>query len=221
MLWNRLSILGTLLSFICVGHHNMHENQVSSSKISSLHSQCIIDWKAKGIFYQQHDFLQLVEENHAYNFHLWHAEDRARRDDMGYEFVYQAKREIDTCNQQRNNRMEAMDEWLFLRLKPASHTDCQVNSESPGMMIDRLSIVSLKAYHMALQVTRDDVTEHHRSTCAQRVEIIHQQWEQLKRCFDQLIHEVTQGTRTFRVYHQFKMYNDPTLNPELYPSKEN
>ena len=66
------------------------------SKITALHRQCIIDWKANGIQYQHKEFYQLVEENHAFNFQLWHAEDKARRDDMGYEFVYQAKREIDS-----------------------------------------------------------------------------------------------------------------------------
>lgn len=193
-------------------------HQVNASIITSLQKQSIVEWKAQGIQYKHQGFLQLVEENHAYNYHLWHAEDRARRDDMGYEFVYQAKREIDTCNQQRNNRMEAMDEWLFHLLKPADHTACPVNSESPGMMVDRLSILSLKAYHMALQTTRTDVTESHRQSCCSKFNVINQQLEQLKRCFDQLYDEVTAKKRTFRVYHQFKMYNDPSLNPELYGS---
>lgn len=192
------------------------QEPVNANMIAELHKNDIVEWKQSGIGYHHKDFLLLVEENHAYNYQLWHAEDRARRDDMGYEFVYQAKREIDVCNQQRNNRMEAMDEWLFVNLKPASHTECSVNSESPGMMIDRLSIISLKAYHMALQTQRDDVTESHRETCLQRLGVIHQQWEQLKRCFDELIEAVIECKRTFRVYHQFKMYNDPSLNPELY-----
>lgn len=193
---------------------------INASNISSLHHKSIIEWKLHGIHYQHKDFFQLVEENHAYNYHLWHAEDRARRDDMGYEFVYQAKREIDTCNQQRNNRMEAIDEWLFNLLKPACHSVCQVNSESPGMMIDRLSIISLKYYHMTLQAERQDVTESHRQSCADKVHVIHQQLEQLKICFDQLCEEVQSQKRTFRVYHQFKMYNDPSLNPELYSAHD-
>ena len=69
---------------------------------------------------------------------------------------------------------------------------------------------------MALQVERAEVTEHHRASCTERLNTILQQWGQLKLCFDQLIDDVLQQKRTFRVYHQFKMYNDPTLNPELY-----
>ena len=175
-----------------------------------------MQWKSTGIEYQHKQFLRLVEENHAFNFQLWHAEDKARRDDMGFEYVYKAKREIDHFNQQRNNRMEAIDEWLFTLLQPAMPTQCPVNSESPGMIIDRLSILSLKSYHMALQTDRQNASEEHRHSCSLKLATIHQQLDQLTVCLRQLLDEVQQKTRTFRVYHQFKMYNDPTLNPELY-----
>ncbi len=189
---------------------------IQSSEITKLHKQCIIQWKSSGVTHQHKEFYRLVEENHAFNYQLWHAEDRARRDDMGYQFVHAAKREIDQCNQSRNNRMEAMDTWLFNLLKPAEFTKCPVNSESPGMMIDRLSILALKFYHMALQTERQDVDESHRTTCLNKLAVIDQQLTQLALCFDQLVDEVLIKKRTFRVYHQFKMYNDPALNPELY-----
>lgn len=189
---------------------------VDPSTIATLHKQCIIRWKGAEVDYLHQDFYQLVEENHAFNYQLWHAEDRARRDDMGHEFVYQAKREIDHYNQQRNNRMEAMDAWLFRMLTPASPEQCPVNSESPGMIIDRLSILSLKSYHMALQTRRLDATEEHRAHCSIKLETIHQQLGQLTLCLEQLLHDIEHKQRTFRIYHQFKMYNDPNLNPELY-----
>lgn len=191
-------------------------NPINASLITSLHKERILHWKAKGIMHEHTDFMKLVEENHAFNYQLWHAEDRARREDMGFEYVYEAKREIDFCNQQRNNRMEAMDEWLFLQLKPEQNSHCPVHSESPGMMIDRLSILSLKAYHMALQTVREEADATHKQNCAAKLEVIQQQWDQLGKCLDQLLEEVLLKTRTFRVYHQHKMYNDPKLNPHLY-----
>ena len=189
---------------------------IQAAVITALHQNCIIQWKSSGVEYQYKDFYRLVEENHGFNYQLWHAEDRARREDMGYEFVYLAKREIDQCNQSRNNRMESMDEWLFSQLQPASFNACPVNSESPGMIIDRLSILSLKSYHMHLQTQRQDASEEHKKNCASKLAIIHQQLEQLTLCLNQLLDEIREKTRTFRIYHQFKMYNDPTLNPELY-----
>ena len=155
-------------------------------------------------------------QNHAFNFQLWHAEDRARRDDLGHEWVYQAKREIDHCNQQRNNHMEAMDKWLFTQLQPAVDTNCPVHSETPGMMVDRLSILALKHYHMNLQTTRHDVDEIHRQTCLIKCNTLAEQQKQLLSCLGEFLREITSQKRTFRLYHQYKMYNDPALNPQLY-----
>lgn len=194
---------------------------INPSIIVDLHTVSIIKWKATGIEHSHQGFYQLVEENHAYNYQLWHAEDRARRDDMGFEFVYKAKREIDSFNQLRNNRMEAMDEWLFNALRPATPEVCPVNSESPGMIIDRLSILSLKSFHMAIQTERHDVNEEHRVNCRNKLHTIQIQRDQLTLCLTQLLDEVVNQIRTFRIYHQFKMYNDPALNPQLYATKKN
>jgi Protein of unknown function (DUF4254) len=182
----------------------------------ALQKDCIVTWKTQGITRSHTDFYQLVEENHAFNYQLWHAEDRARREDQGFAYVYQAKRSIDKYNQERNNRMEAMDTWLFNTLKPLPHTHCPVHSETPGMMIDRLSILALKSYHMGLQVTREDVDEAHREACQNKWLIIQEQLHQLGDCLALFVEDLVDRKRTFRVYHQFKMYNDPKLNPELY-----
>lgn len=188
----------------------------SALNLINLHHACIEQWKVTGVQYTQTGLYQLIEENHAFNYQLWHAEDKARRDDMGPEFVYKAKREIDGFNQQRNNRMEAVDEWFFTMLQPASPETCPVHSETPGMIIDRLSILSLKSYHMALQTTRQEVSQEHREQCANKLAVIKQQLTQLALCLEQLLEEVKAKKRTFRVYHQFKMYNDSSLNPQLY-----
>ncbi|KTD51839.1 hypothetical protein Lqui_0683 [Legionella quinlivanii] len=184
-----------------------------------LHEQSIIRWKAEALRFTQQDFFALVEENHAFNFQLWNAEDRARRDDQGYQYVYEAKREIDGFNQQRNNRMEAMDEWLYNNLSPSTSASCPVHSETPGMIIDRLSILALKTYHMDLQTRREDASEAHRQLCQRKLDTLHLQQQQLQQCLREFIEEIRAGSRTFRVYHQFKMYNDPTLNPFLYQKK--
>lgn len=160
-------------------------------------------------------FLRLAEENHLRNFQLWHEEDIARRDDLGPERVRQAKRAIDRFNQERNNFIEEMDKVLVQELKPAA-AGCPRNSETPGMMIDRLSILALKEYHMREETVRTDVDDAHRNACATKLARILQQRSDLTGCLAELIGEVKAGTRTFAVYFQFKMYNDPALNPQLY-----
>lgn len=197
-------------------------NSIQVPQIAELHYNSLLLWKKKGdILYQEKEFLALVEENHAFNYQLWHTEDKARRDDMGFEYVYRAKRRIDHYNQQRNNRMEAMDDWLFTHLNPSTLETCPVHSETPGMIIDRLSILALKAYHMKLQTQRQEANYEHRSTCQQKLTILLEQQQQLYYCLEQFLQEITNQTRTFKLYRQLKMYNDPNLNPELYRVKEN
>ncbi|MGQ3889590.1 DUF4254 domain-containing protein [Legionella sp. CNM-1927-20] len=191
------------------------------AEIINLHRNSIIAWKSNEVTYSHKNFLALVEENHGFNYKLWHAEDKARRDDMGYEFVYQAKREIDYYNQQRNNRMEAIDEWLFTYLKPAPQSEfCPTHSETPGMIIDRLSILALKIYHMKQQTLRQEVNKEHIFQCEQKLDILLQQQSQLSLCLEQLLKEFKNQTRTFRIYRQLKMYNDPSLNPQLYQNEK-
>lgn len=189
-----------------------------TEEITTLHDQRIVYWKNNGLVLEFSDFYALVEQNHSWNFQIWLAEDRARRKDKGFEFVYNAKREIDRCNQQRNNVMEAIDEWLFKQLELKQDVDCPVHSETPGMIIDRLSIMALKLYHMHLQIERQDVEDEHRQLCENKYCILKTQRTELSQCLDILLTEVKHKQRTFRIYRQFKMYNDPKLNPELYIS---
>ena len=191
-------------------------DQINVSMILALHRNSIIDWKLSGVKSSYEGLLKLIQENHAFNFQLWHAEDRARRDDLGYEFVYRAKREIDSFNQQRNNRMEMIDSFLVEALNPADISVCAVHSETPGMMIDRLSILALKIYHMGLQLDRSDVDDAHKVLCRNKCDVLWAQQKQLSDCLEQLILDIKDKKRTFRVYYQLKMYNDPKLNPQLY-----
>lgn len=188
--------------------------------IAKFHDDCIIHWQKNPIYLEQKGFLALVENNHACNYQLWHAEDKARRDDAGYKFVYLAKREIDKFNQHRNNFMEAMDQWLFDFLAPADSANCPINSETPGMIIDRLSILALKSYFMYLQTTRVDVDQKHLYNCQLKLKTLISQKQNLQNCLSSLINDVTNKKRTFIIYYQHKMYNEPSLNPELYKNKK-
>jgi len=181
-----------------------------------LHDQSIIHWRETGVQVVQEGFLKIVQENHAFNYQLWSAEDRARRDDFGYEFVYMAKREIDQYNQCRNDRMEMMDQYILEVLCPALPESCPVHSETPGMIVDRLSILSLKIYHMALQAERQTADEAHRLICKEKLAVLMRQRTYLGGCLKEFFTQILNQTRTFFTYHQFKMYNDKHLNPELY-----
>ena len=160
-------------------------------------------------------FTRLLEENHLRNFSLWHEEDVARRDDLGFEAVYRAKRNIDRFNQERNNFAEEMDKALVAALQPRE-SGVPRNSETPGMIIDRLSILALKEFHMHEETVRADASAEHRAKCAEKLARIQRQRADLTASLGELLADVAAGRRTFSVYYQFKMYNDPALNPQLY-----
>jgi hypothetical protein len=190
----------------------MHFNQ---DEIATLQKTLTARWHEVSPAATGAEFLLLVQENHLRNFQLWHEEDIARRDDLGSERVHQAKRAIDRFNQERNNFIEEMDKLLVAALKPLE-AGVPRNSETPGMMIDRLSILALKEFHMREETLRADASEAHRATCAEKLARIIRQRADLTQCVGELLADVAAGTRTFAVYYQFKMYNDPALNPQLY-----
>lgn len=187
----------------------------SASDIAALQTSLTARWHESSPTAGGDGFLRLVQENHLRNFSLWHEEDVARRDDLGFERVYQAKRNIDRFNQERNNFIEEMDRVIVAVLNPPA-TGCPRNSETPGMMIDRLSILALKEFHMHEEAVRTDASQPHRDKCAEKLARIRVQRSDLNLCLQELLADVVARRRTFSVYFQFKMYNDPSLNPQLY-----
>ncbi len=157
--------------------------------------------------------------NH-FNFALWHQEDHARDPLATDSLIATVKRAIDKLNQQRNDMIEKVDEALiehFSGIKP--QTSARLNSETPGSMVDRLSINALKIYHMEEETTRDTATPEHRAKCSDKLAILRAQRADLGNCLKEILTDLAQGTKYMKVYRQMKMYNDPTLNPVLYAQK--
>lgn len=165
-----------------------------------------------------------VRANHHHNRLLWREEDSARRTDVGAEVIAASKRAIDHHNQLRNDAVEAIDEALLARLSALStrppagsgDADARLSSETAGAMIDRLSILALKIFHMRVQAHRSEAGAAHMAACAARLERLTAQRGDLAGCLDRLLAEAASGAARFKVYRQFKMYNDPALNPWLY-----
>lgn len=158
---------------------------------------------------------------HFFNFSLWHEEDQARRTDVPEHHIAQNKRNIDRFNQHRNDSIESLDSYILTQLKnqPQHSEALPLNSETPGSIIDRLSIISLKIYHMDEQTRREDVSDEHRLLCKRKHSILLEQQTDLSACLSSLLNDYISGRKYMKVYFQFKMYNDPNLNPVLYKSR--
>ena len=158
-----------------------------------------------------------IEENHRCNGLLWDEEDLARRRNAPDSEIAGNKRSIDRLNQQRNDAIEKIDEQLLALLAAIQpRPDAELNSETPGSIIDRLSVLSLRIRQMKLQSERTDVEPAHVEACLGRLTRLHEQRADLAGCLDQLLADCASGNRRFKVYRQFKMYNDPALNPAIY-----
>ena len=160
---------------------------------------------------------EAIEDNHAHNCSLWEQEDLARRRSVPDSEIAGNKRAIDAHNQKRNDAIERIDEALLRFLEKAKkRPEAKQNSETAGGMVDRLSILSLKIHHMRIQTKRKDVDRAHREACTQRLARLREQRTDLAACFDRLLDDAAKGKAFFKVYRQFKMYNDPKLNPAIY-----
>ena len=162
-----------------------------------------------------------IADNHRMNGLLWKEEDLARRRQVADAEIAANKRAIDGYNQKRNDAIERIDEILLLKFsKVEPRENSRLNSETPGAMIDRLSILSLKIHHMRLQTERTDVDKAHLESCRSKLARLNEQRTDLAACLDRLLAEAERGETRFKIYRQFKMYNDPALNPAIYGERK-
>ncbi|HKR27795.1 MAG TPA: DUF4254 domain-containing protein [Acidobacteriaceae bacterium] len=162
--------------------------------------------------------MSTVLAQHRANFELWHTEDRARAPQASASDIAEVKRNIDRYNQQRNDLAERCDALLLQSLRERSlpNPAAELHSESPGLMIDRLSILALKIYHTREEIERPGAPAGHAERNRDRLALLIEQREDLVGCLDRLRDDLLAGRRRFKIYRQLKMYNDPTLNPAIY-----
>ena len=149
----------------------------------------------------------------------WHFEDIIRDPHINPDDALSLKRRIDRSNQDRTDLVEEIDSYFRLQysqVKPLP--EARLNTESPAWAIDRLSILALKIYHMAEQVSREDASAEHRAKYQAKLDVLNEQRVDLGTAIDQLLDDISEGKKYMKVYRQMKMYNDPSTNPVLYGS---
>ncbi|MFO0818708.1 MAG: DUF4254 domain-containing protein [Pirellulales bacterium] len=192
-------------------------------QITQMHRETVVRWHSTPVDNPYQGLLETACQQHAFNFLLWHEEDIARSPDVGDARIAQVKRAIDRYNQQRNDWIEKLDLAIDELLKAAGvvpAADARQNTETPGSAIDRLSIIALRIYHLEEQVRREDATPQHVESVQGKLAVCLIQQDDLARSLAELLDDLQAGRKRHRLYRQFKMYNDPTLNPYLYQARQ-
>lgn len=192
-------------------------------QVTGLHRDAVSRWHQDGLDNPYDGMLATVCQQHQFNYLLWHEEDVARSPDVPDQRIAEVKRAIDRYNQRRNDWIEKIDEQLIEELAASGvipHAAARINTETPGSAIDRLSILALRIYHLEEQSARDDIDRAHREKVDQRLARCHEQQRDLANSLSELLDDIVTGNKLLKIYRQFKMYNDPAMNPYLYRARK-
>lgn len=193
------------------------------AQITELHRRTVETWHHEELTNPYDGLLAIVCRQHQFNYLLWHEEDVARSPDVTDDRIAAVKRTIDHYNQQRNDWIEKLDEALLAELRRqdiSAGSDSPANTETPGSVVDRLSILALRIYHYREQLERTDAVPDHRIRVEERLATCLAQHADLSESLAQLIEDIFAGRKVLKLYRQLKMYNDPTLNPYLYSRRK-
>ena len=86
-------------------------------------------------------------------------------------------------------------------------------AETVGWLVDKLTIIELKIFHMQEQAERTDASDDFRLRCRDRIGVMLQQRDDLATELSTLLVDLASGAVVPKVYRQFKMYNDPQYRP--------
>lgn len=149
------------------------------------------------------ELLQLI------NTYQWHEEDKSRNHGVTDAMLGLVKRSIDASNRRRVQTVDQLDDIIFTGLKEsgALNPEAPLNSESPGSIIDRLSVLMLKLYHVS--EARDSITGEEAAAMQERVDTLSEQINDLGSCLDNLLSGIASGRVRVKFYRQVKVYIDP------------
>jgi hypothetical protein len=176
---------------------------IKTSSVSTLRS----------VDFAPQDLLALVENLVYSNKALWNLEDLARMRHLGDAHVSRAKKLIDETNHKRNSTIRDIDYIIKNNLIDlARRDDSNYYSETPGMMIDRLSIFYIKVHNIKLLMAQlKDKTLIRNLGVSHK--IVSRQVVQLSSFLDSYLGKLTKGELYFETNEPVKIYNDIQLRP--------
>lgn len=154
------------------------------------------------------------------NKRLWDLEDAARMHELGFDHIAKAKKLIDENNQIRSDIIKKIDKNLVELLDIKPNFKATFYSESPGMIIDRLSILSIKfaeIQKISQIIKEKDLKEEYLN----KEKLIALQIETLTDFLDAYFIRLKNKEIYFSVQDAVKIYNDARLKKYITRLKDN
>lgn len=182
------------------------------------HEPAIVDWPAAETLVacplaaDTAGWAPLVWRLQLVNTFQWHEEDRSRAHDAGDAVLAAVKRSIDASNRRRVQTIDALDAHLVAAASvlDVARPDAQLHSETPGSIIDRLTVLALKRFHLAeaLEAARAADDAGTARAMQRRLATVSEQFGDLAGCLERLLADVTTGRVRLKLYRQVKVYRD-------------
>jgi len=161
-------------------------------------------------------FNSIVFKNYLFNSVLWHFEDKARDTNSKDDEIANVKRAIDYLNQERNNSIEEINNYMLQELSSEMNVNGLLISETPGSLIDRLSILHLKKYSLENYLNFNPEDEDGRL----KHQRVNSQIADLLLSMENIVTQIGLGNWYFKLYFNNKLYNNPKYNKNIIPNDE-
>jgi hypothetical protein len=147
------------------------------------------------------EITEQISALHRNNAAQWDREDDASRGHDDDAVVAAAKRDIDRLNRARHGFIEAIDRAILVVVAP--HEGAPLVTETPGMAIDRLSVLVIR---LAATEARAASGTAGARLFADRLPQLRSQLHTLEEAIATLLTELENGTRRFLAYESLKLY---------------
>jgi hypothetical protein len=151
------------------------------------------------------EHLQLI------NTFQWHEEDKSREHGAGDALLGAIKRSIDASNRRRVQTVDRLDDLIYTGLTASGCLAARapLHSESPGSIIDRLSVLALKIHHVGEAHAALAPASAEATAMQTRLATLTEQYADLGDCLDRLLAGIQAGQVGLKLYRQVKIYKDP------------
>lgn len=191
-------------------------------EIEGIQTKLVDLWHQETPLVNKKGFLSLMVEEHLQNYLLWHEEEIARKHNVSNSELARVKESKNRLNLRRSQLIIKLDEAILTWMSGAGiqiPDGAPLNSETPGSMIDRCSIFSLKIFHMRALANRLTKESEDLQLVVRKLGDLVSQRKDLFQCLFELIEAVQQGTRRFYIYSQFNMRNDLSSTLKIHKTK--